>query len=80
MGDLHAEAYDEAEIQTAASFFGQLLLIADVTRDGKPGTAIIDTDSKSWYPAGNPEAPIDWGLAYAIWRGQQMLSSFNDQA
>ena len=80
VGDLHAEAYDEAEIQTAASFFGQLLLIADVTHDGKPGTAIIDTGSKSWYAAGNPEAPIDWSLAYAIWRGQQMLSSFNDQA
>ena len=76
---LHAEAYDEVEIKTAASFFGQLLLIADATQDGKPGTAVIDAGSKSWFAVGNPEAPVNWDLAYAIWRGQQMLSSFNDQ-
>ncbi|MDB2687279.1 HEAT repeat domain-containing protein [Mariniblastus sp.] len=80
VGDLHAEAYDEAEIKMAASFFGQLLLIAEATNEGKPGTAIIDTGSKSWFAAGNPEAPIDWSLAYAMWRGQQMLNSFNEQA
>ena len=79
LGDLHAEAYDEVEIKTAASFFGQLLLIADATQDGKPGTAVIDAGSKSWFAVGNPEAPVNWDLAYAIWRGQQMLSSFNDQ-
>lgn len=80
VGDLHAEAYDEAEIKMAASFFGDLLLIATATEAGKPGTAIIDMNSKTWFAAGNPDAPIDWSLAYAIWRGQQMLSSFNEQA
>ena len=79
VGDMHGQDYDAAEIKMAASFFGQLVLIAEATDEGKPGTAIMEANSVNWYPAGNESAPIDWQMAYAIWRGQQMLKSFNEQ-
>jgi hypothetical protein len=79
VGDLHAEAYDEADIKTAASFFGELVLIAEVIAEGKPGTAIIDANSKSWFSLGSPDQPIDFQMAFSIWKGQQMLNSFNEQ-
>ena len=78
IGDLEAEAYDSLEPITAASFFGDIILIANATRDGQTGTSIVDGQSVRWFSHGNEEAPIDWQMAYAIWRGQQMLSSFNE--
>lgn len=79
LGDLNAQNYDSAELRTAASFFGQLILIAEATLENQTGTAILDGHDSHWYPTGNLNAPIDWHLAYAIWRGHQMLKSFNSQ-
>ncbi|MEL7497222.1 MAG: HEAT repeat domain-containing protein [Planctomycetota bacterium] len=78
LGDLNAQGFDSASPKTAASFFGQLILIAEATDGEREGTVIVDGHSVHWYDAGNPNAPIDWQLAYAIWRGHQMLSSFNN--
>lgn len=76
--NLDAEAYDEQQPVMAASFFGELLLIADATKDGNKGTAIIDPNQASWFSEGNPEAPIDSTMAYTIWRGRQLLANFNE--
>ena len=78
LANLEAEGFDEFEPQTAASFFGELILIADATREGQSGTAIIEGERTSWFSHGNPSAPIDWQMAYAIWRGQHLLASFNE--
>lgn len=78
VGNLEAEGFDETELRSAASFFGELLLIADATKDGKTGTAIVDGQKTSWFSHGNESAPIDWQMAYAIWRGQQLLANFNE--
>lgn len=77
-GDLAAEGFDSAEPISAASFFGEIILIASATRDGQPGTSVVDGQAVRWFSQGNEQAPIDWQMAYAIWRGQQMLSSFNE--
>jgi hypothetical protein len=78
VGQLDGEGFDDLELQMAASFFGELVLIADATQDGQTGTAIADGRKTSWFSHGNSTAPIDWQMAYAIWRGREMLSSFNE--
>lgn len=77
-GDLNAQGYDSVEPITAASFFGEMILVSSATQDGKPGTAVVDGRMVNWYSHGNADAPIDWQMAYMIWRGQQMLTSFNE--
>lgn len=68
---------DEAVIQSVGSFFGELVLVATGSYEGRPGTLIVDPHDSSWFEQGNPEAPIDWNLAYSIWRGKRLLSKFN---
>lgn len=76
--NLAAEDFEEVELRTAASFFGELLLIADATNDGQTGTAIVDGQKTSWFSHGNESAPIDWQMAYSIWRGKHLLANFNE--
>ena len=78
IGNLEAEGFDETDLRTAASFFGELVLVADATKDGQTGTAIVDGQKTSWFSHGKENAPIDWQMAYAIWRGQQLLANFNE--
>ncbi|MGI9494968.1 MAG: hypothetical protein ACR2NK_02880 [Mariniblastus sp.] len=78
ISNLEAEAYDEHQPLTAASFFGELLLIADATKNGQKGTAIVDANQTIWFSEGNAEAPIDSTMAYTIWRGKQLLANFNE--
>lgn len=78
VANLEAEGFDETDLRTAASFFGELLLIADATKVDQSGTAIVDSHKTSWFSHGNENAPIDWQMAYAIWQGQQLLANFNE--
>ncbi len=78
ISNLEAEAYDEHQPLTAASFFGELLLIADATKNGQKGTAIVEANQTIWFSEGNAEAPIDSTMAYTIWRGKQLLANFNE--
>lgn len=78
-GSLDAEAFDELELKTAASFFGEFILIAEAERGGDNGTVIVDSQRINWYGVGNETAPIDWQMAYSIWRGQQLLANFNEK-
>ena len=78
IGDLDAQGYSSVSPTTGASFFGQLILVADVVNEEEqPGTAIADGNNVTFYSQGNADAPIDWQMAYSIWRGHQMLNSFN---
>jgi multidrug transporter EmrE-like cation transporter len=72
-----SEDFEDRQALFLASFFGKLALVAQCTHADKPGTLIVDTDSSSFIEQGNPTAPIDADLAYAIWRGRQLLSTFN---
>jgi len=68
---------ESIEHEAVGSFFGELVLIASATQDNQPGTLIVEANATEWIPAGNPQAPIDWQLAYSIWQGRQLLTSFN---
>ncbi|MFK7766889.1 MAG: hypothetical protein AB8B55_06675 [Mariniblastus sp.] len=78
MSNLNAEEFSELEPRTAASFFGEIILVADATKDGQTGTAIVESEKTNWFSHGNASAPIDSQMAYAIWRGRQLLTSFNE--
>jgi hypothetical protein len=74
---LQDEALENPRIQTVGSFFGELVLVATAIHEGQAGTLIIDNHDSTWFEIGNPEAPIDWRVAYSIWRGRQLLNRFN---
>lgn len=69
--------YDEVVIQAYGSFLGEWVLIATACYEGKVGTIVVDDHDSTWFDQGHPQAPIDWKLAYAIWRGKQLLARFN---
>lgn len=75
---LQEEALEEPRIQTVGSFFGELVLVASAIHEGQAGTLIVDGHDSTWFEIGNPEAPIDWRMAYSIWRGKQLLNRFNN--
>ncbi len=76
---LNEQEIEDLQIQTAGSFFGEALLIATGTLEGTTGTAIADQNDVTWIPSGTEHAPIDWELAYALWRGRRLLATFNHQ-
>ncbi len=76
---LEAEPFEDLAIQSVGSFFGELILIATAIYEGKEGTLIVDSLDSTWFERGNPDAPVDWKLAYGIWRGKQLLSRFNSE-
>lgn len=76
---LSEQQVEDQQIQTAAGFFGEIVLIATGTLDGTAGTAIVDSSEVTWIPEGIARAPIDWDLASALWRGRRLLSNFNHQ-
>ena len=67
----------DTKIHAVGSFFGERVLIASAKSENQAGTIIVDSHDSTWYEMGNPAAPIDWKLAYAIWRGKQLLAEFN---
>jgi len=74
---LDDESLEDRKIQTVGSFFGQIVLVATARCEGVTGTLIVDDHDSTWFEAGNPEAPVDWKMAYTIWRGKQLLARFN---
>ena len=76
---LSEQEIEDLEVQTAAGFFGETILIATGTLNGTTGTAIADQNEVIWIPSGTENAPIDWDLAYALWRGRRLLTTFNHQ-
>ena len=76
-GALGDDELESVKVQTIGSFFGELVLIATADCNGNSGTVVVDSHDSSWYESGNPDAPIDWQMAYTIWRGKQLLNKFN---
>lgn len=76
---LAEQQLDDVNIETAASFFGEIVLVATAVQDQSPGTVVVDQQDVIWVPAGNADAPLDWELALAIWRGRRLLATFNHQ-
>ena len=70
---------EDLAIETAASFFGEIVLIGRGTLDGQIGTAIADQQDITWVPENNEAAPIDSGLAFSLWCGRRLLSTFNQE-
>ena len=69
--------FDEFEIDFVACFFGEYVMAVSGKRANKSGTMIIDQDEQYWIPSGNPKSPIDTKLAFDIWSGRKLLTSFN---
>lgn len=78
-GLLTEQQLDDVNLETVASFFGEIVLIATGNQDQSPGTAVVDQNEVTWVSAGNVDAPLDWELALAIWRGRRLLATFNHQ-
>jgi len=76
---LSEQQLEDQQIQTAAGFFGETVLIATGKLDNSAGTAVVDQADVTWVPAGATAAPIDWELASALWRGRRLLTTFNHQ-
>lgn len=60
-----------------ASFFGEYVLIVDGAQDQENGTLIVGRDETAWIGQGNKDSPIDWQLAFDIWKGRKLLTNFN---
>lgn len=86
-GDSTKDSDDDKESSDSAqpdevkvgNFFGEWVLISAGSRDEVPGTVLVDSQKSSWIATGNPQAPIDWSLAWSIWKGRELLSNFNRQ-
>ena len=74
---LQDEELEDVQIQTVGSFFGELVLLATARCKGETGSLVVDSHDSTWFESGNPQAPIDWQMAYSIWRGKQLLTKFN---
>jgi hypothetical protein len=76
---LSEQELGDLNIQTAASFFGEVVLVATGVLEDVFGAAVVDQNDVTWVPVGNPDAPVDWELAFSIWRGRRLLATFNHQ-
>lgn len=74
---LEEHPFKKTGINTLASFFEKHVLIADGTLNGEEGTMIVEDSDCSWFSQGNARLPIDWHLAFDIWKGRKLLSNFN---
>ncbi len=78
-GVMMEQEIEDLAIETAASFFGEIVLIGCGTLNGVKGTAIADQQDITWIPENNEAAPIDSGLAFSLWCGRKLLSAFNQE-
>ena len=77
---LEDQPIKDAKLAVLASFFGEYVLIAQGLHglhDNQEGTLILGHDESSWVGNGNEQAPIDWQMAFDIWKGRKLLTNFN---
>ena len=74
---LQDDQYSEIEPEIFATFFGDKVLTARAQRNGKKGTAIVDADRTSWFPSESSHRPIGPSEAYCIYKGRELLRTFN---
>lgn len=79
LGRIPKDEYAIEEALWVGVFFEFRTVVARATRDGSPGTLIVDDDDIiQWTPSGNPQSPIRAEEAYAIYKGRRLLQTFNE--
>lgn len=74
---LHDAGYRDVQPQFMGYLFGEKALAANCTREGTPGTAIVDFDDAWFFPARRPQRAVGPREAYCIYKGRKLLKAFN---
>jgi hypothetical protein len=74
---LHDAGYTNILPQQMGYFFGQRALTALAERDGLPGVVVADVDDTLFFPERGARRPLGAREAYSIYKGRQLLRSFN---
>jgi hypothetical protein len=74
---LHDAGYTAIESQQMGYFFGEKALLAQATRDGASGVAVVDFEDILFYPARQPRRSLGIDEVYSIYKGRKLLKAFN---
>ena len=74
---LRHEACDTIQPVTLSFFLGDKGLVANATRDGMPGVAVVDDALVHWFPQGANRRPLGTQEAYCIYIGRKLLQTLN---
>jgi hypothetical protein len=75
---LHDAGYTQIQPALLGFFFGQKVLVATAQWSGTPGVAVVDSDHIQWHAQGNARRPLGPAEAWSIYKGRQLLATFND--
>lgn len=75
-----ASGYEQFEPALRGVFFGEQVLVGTARKDGEPGRVVASAEGCCWWGLGDPRRPLTVEVAYAIYKGRQLLSSFNPAA
>ena len=74
---LFTDGYEHVEPLSLGFFFGDRVLIASCACDGVEGTAVVDSADIYWHPSGTKNRPLRPDEAYAIYKGRNLMRTFN---
>jgi hypothetical protein len=75
---LRDAGYDDIQPELLGFFFGQKVLVATTQWSGTSGVAVADGEQIQWHARGNIQRPLGPAEAWAIYKGRQLLATFND--
>jgi hypothetical protein len=75
---LHEEGYEAVQPELLGSFFGRKVLVARAQRSGRSGVVVGDAEQVQWHPHGNRQRQLGPPEAWSIYKGRQLLATFND--
>jgi hypothetical protein len=75
---LHEEGYEAVQPELLGSFFGHKILVATAQRSGSPGVVVVDAEQIQWHHSVNRQRPLGPPEAWSIYKGRQLLATFND--
>lgn len=74
---LHDAGYADIQPQIMGYFFGDKALVAEATREGVSGVAVVDFQETVFFPRRHSRRPLGPRDAYNIYKGRKLLHSFN---
>jgi len=74
---LRDEGYDGIQPDILGIFLGDRTLVSEAVRDGMPGVAVVDNAHVHWFPQGANRRPLGSHEAYCIYKGRELLQTFN---
>jgi hypothetical protein len=77
---LHDAGHQAIEPQLMGYFFGNRALVAQTELQGIPGIAIADSVDIGFFPMRNARRPLGARECYSIYKGRQLLATFNRPA